>query len=83
MKLNLLKYAFRVRSGKFLGFIINQQGIEANPEKIRVLLEMSKPKEVMRLASRMATLSRFVSQATNRCAPFFDMLKGSKKFEWT
>ena len=31
----------------------------------------------------MATLSHFVSRATDRCAPFFDLLKGSKKFEWT
>ena len=41
-----------------------------------------KPKEVMSLADRVATLSHFVSQATDRCAPFFDVLKGSKKFEW-
>ena len=49
------------------------------------LLEMSspkKPKEVMSLAGRVATLSRFVSHAIDHCAPFFDVLKGSKKFEW-
>ena len=34
MKLNPLKYAFGVASGKFLGFMVNQRGIEANPEKI-------------------------------------------------
>ena len=37
----------------------------------------------MSLAGRVATFSCFVSQATDRCAPFFDVLKGSKKFEWT
>ena len=31
MKLNPLKYAFRVSSGKFLGFMVTQRGIEANP----------------------------------------------------
>ena len=41
MKLNPLKYAFGVGSGKFLGFIVNQQGIEANPEKIKAFLQMS------------------------------------------
>ena len=41
MKLNPLKCVFGVGSGKFLGFIVNQRGIEANPEKIKVLLEMS------------------------------------------
>ena len=33
MKLNLLKCAFRVRSAKFLGFMVNQRGIEANPKR--------------------------------------------------
>ena len=34
MKLNPLKCAFGVASGKFLGFMVNQKGIKANPEKI-------------------------------------------------
>ena len=86
MKLNPLKCAFRVGLGKFLGFMVNQKGIEANPKKIKVLLEMSSPKkvhEVMSLADRVATLSRFMSRVMDRCAPFFDVLKGSKMFEWT
>ena len=64
MKLNPLKCAFGVESGKFLGFMINQRGIKANPKKIKVFLEMSlpkKPKEVMSLTGRVAALSRFVS----------------------
>ena len=85
MKLNPLKCAFGVGSGKFLGFMVNQRGIEAKPEKIKVLLKISSPKkskEVMSLTSRMVALSRFVSRATDRDAPFFDVLKGSKRFEW-
>ena len=31
MKLNPLKYAFEVSSSKFLGFMVTQRGIEANP----------------------------------------------------
>ena len=31
MKLNPLKCAFGAASGKFLGFMVNQRGIEANP----------------------------------------------------
>ena len=30
----------------------------------------------------MATLSRFISRATDKCLPFFDSLKGSKRFSW-
>ena len=31
MKLNPFKFALGVGLGKFVGFIVNQQGIEANP----------------------------------------------------
>ena len=64
MKLNPLKCVFGVGSGKFLGFMVKQHGIEVNPEKIKALLEMSspkKPKEVISLADRVAALSLFVS----------------------
>ena len=86
MKLSLLKCAFSVSLGKFLGFMVNQQGIEANPEKIQTFLNMkstTKPKEVQRLTRKVATLSRFVSRAMDKCLPLFDALKGTGKFEWT
>ena len=70
---------------KISRFMENQRGIEANPEKINSLLEMSspkKPKEVISLAGRVAVLSQFVSRATDHYAHFFNVLKGSKKFEW-
>ena len=66
--------------------MVNQCGIEANLEKISALIEISspkKPKKVMSLAGRVTALSQFVSRAIDRCAPFFDVLKGSKKLEWT
>ena len=86
MKLNPLKCAFRVSLGKFLSFMVNQRGIEVNPEKLNALLEMSsprEPKEVKSLTDKVAILSHFVLQATDRCAPFFNVLKRSKKFEQT
>ena len=52
MKLNPAKCVFRVSTGKFLGFIVNNRGIEANPDKIKVVLDMPLPssiKEVQRL----------------------------------
>ena len=46
MKLNPNKCAFGVASGKFLGFMVSQRGIEANLEKVRAILEMTSPKIV-------------------------------------
>ena len=83
MKLNPAKCAFGVSVRKFLGFIVNHRGIEANPDKIKAVLDMPSPsgiKEVQRLTRRIAALSRFVSRATDKCQPFFQVLK--KAFQW-
>ena len=67
MKLNPSKCAFGVASGKFLGFMVSHRGIEANPEKIKAILDMKSPqniKEVQSLTGRVAALNRFVSKAT-------------------
>ena len=46
MKLNPGKCAFGVTAGKFLGFMVSQRGIEVNPEKVRVIMELEPPKTV-------------------------------------
>ncbi|KAM1464573.1 hypothetical protein ACFXTO_044205 [Malus domestica] len=43
MRLNPNKCAFGVDSGKFLGFMISQRGIEANPKMIKAILDMKEP----------------------------------------
>ena len=78
MKLNPAKCAYGVSAGKFLGFIVNSRGIEANPDKIKVVLDMLPPsniKDIQRLTGRIAALSRFVSKASEKCQPFFQVLK--------
>uniref|UniRef100_A0A2N9GJM9 Reverse transcriptase domain-containing protein n=1 Tax=Fagus sylvatica TaxID=28930 RepID=A0A2N9GJM9_FAGSY len=84
MKLNPSKCAFGVYSGKFLGFMVSQRGIEANPDKIKAILEMQPPrttKKIQRLTRKVAALNRFMSRSTDKCLPFFKTLK--KAFEWT
>ena len=59
IRLNLAKCAFGVSSRKFLGFMISQRGIEANPKKVKAILEMTSPrnvKEVQKLTRRVAAL---------------------------
>ena len=83
MKLNPAKCAFGVSAEKFLGFIVNNQGIEANPDKIKAVLDMPSPssiKEVQRLTGGIVALSRFVFRASDKCQPFFQILK--KAFQW-
>ena len=78
MKLNPTKCAFGVSAGKFLGFIVNSRGIEANQDKIEVVLDMLPPsniKDIQRLTERIAALSRFISKVSDKCQPFFQVLK--------
>lgn len=46
MKLNLRKCVFRVRAGNFLGFMVSKRGIDANPDKLRGIVDLSEPKVV-------------------------------------
>ena len=46
MKLNPSKCAFGVALGKFLGFMVSQRGIEANPDKLQAILNIEPPKNV-------------------------------------
>lgn len=40
MKLNPAKCVYGVKEGMFLCFIVNQWGIDTNPDKIQALLNM-------------------------------------------
>ena len=64
MKLNLSKCVFAISSGKFLGFMVSQRGIEANQKKIKAIMEVKSlkiVKEVQSLTGKVAALNRFVS----------------------
>jgi hypothetical protein len=74
LKLNPEKCVFGVPSGKLLGFFVSQRGIEANPNKIKVIEQIEAPKhvkDVRRLADCVAALSRFISKSAERALPFF------------
>jgi hypothetical protein len=85
-KLNPNKCVFSVPSGKLLGFIISQGGIEANHEKISAITSMKAPtsiKDVQKLTGCMAALNKFISRLGERGLPFFKLLKHQEKFVWT
>ena len=39
MKLNPLKCAFVVSSGKFLGFMVTRRGLETNPIQLKAIMD--------------------------------------------
>jgi len=86
LKLNPEKCVFGVEAGKFLGFLLTERGIEANPEKCATIIAMRSPisiKEVQQLTGRTTALSRFVSVGGDNGHPYFQCLKRNNRFIWT
>jgi dsDNA-binding SOS-regulon protein len=86
IKLNPKKCFFGVPGGQVLGYFISARGIEANPLKIKAILDMEAPKnlhQVQQLAGRLAALSRFIDKLGEKDLPFYNLMKKSEKFEWT
>ncbi|XP_057790567.1 LOW QUALITY PROTEIN: uncharacterized protein LOC131007657 [Salvia miltiorrhiza] len=85
LKMNPLKCAFGVKSGKFLGFIVRHQGIEIEQAKIDAILKMPEPRNIHDLKSlqgKLAYLRRFISNLAGRCQPFSRIMKKGIPFEW-
>jgi hypothetical protein len=85
LRLNPEKCVFRVRQGKILGYLVSHRGIEANPTKIRAIINMTPPqstRDVQRLIGRLAALNRFISMSAERSLPFLKTLRGAKDFAW-
>ena len=85
LKMNPLKCAFGVTSGKFLGFIVRHRGIEIDQTKIKAIQEMPEPrnlKELRGLQGRLAYIRRFISNLAGRCHPFNHLMKKDTSFDW-
>src|SRR5664279_4989166 len=86
MMLNPTKCVFGVQADKLLGFIVSERGIEVNPEKIKAILNITRPtclKDIQRLAGSAAAVSRFISKLGEKALPLYRLLKKSNKFVWT
>jgi hypothetical protein len=78
MKLNPEKCTFGVPSGKLLGYMVSNHGIDSDPEKVSAIMKMKPPEglhDVHMLSGRMATLSRFISWLGVRGLLFFKLLE--------
>ena len=80
------KCVFGVPAGQLLGFIVSHRGIEVNPEKIKVILNITKPanlKDIQILTGCVAAVSRFISRLGEKAMPLYKLLKKADKFVWT
>ncbi|TYK05704.1 uncharacterized protein E5676_scaffold98G001850 [Cucumis melo var. makuwa] len=85
LRMNPLKCAFGVTSGKFLGFIVRHRDIEVDHSKIDAIQKMPSSKnlhELRRLQGRLAYIRRFISNLAGRCQPFQRLMRKDAVFDW-
>nr|GEU47348.1 hypothetical protein [Tanacetum cinerariifolium] len=89
MKLNPKKCSFDMEEGKFFRHIVTLEGIMANPEKTKAVIDMPSPrilKQMQSLSGKVAALNRFLSKSTEQSLHSLDTLNkctNKKDFRWT
>jgi hypothetical protein len=86
VKLNPEKCVFGVPRGMLLGYIVSQQGIEPNPEKVTALERMGLIRDlkgVQKVLGCLAALSHFISRLGEKGLPLYRLLKKNERFSST
>jgi len=81
--MNLMKCAFRVSAGKFLGFLIHHRGISVDPTKATAIATMERPTTIRELKSflgRVSYIRRFVPGLALVTSGLSKLLKKGTKF---
>ncbi|RVW27352.1 hypothetical protein CK203_109420 [Vitis vinifera] len=85
VELNPKKCTFGVTSGKLLGHIISERGIEGDLEKIRAILDMPAlrmEREIKGFLGRLQYISRSIARLTDICEPIFRLLRKNQPTIW-
>ena len=83
--LNQQKCTIRVIAKTLLGFLVSDKGKEADPSKIKSILEMPPPKsekEIRGFLGRLQYISRFIAKLTSTCKPIFKLLRKNEPHTW-
>ena len=85
LRMNPLKCAFGVMSGKFLGFVVHRKGIDVDPAKVKAIREMAPPanqKQLKSLLGKVSYIRRFIPALGEITAQFQVLLKKGELFVW-
>jgi hypothetical protein len=87
LQINPLKCTIGVTSGRFLGFIVREHGIQIDPKKIESIGKIGEPvckKDVQKLLSKINYLRRFISNLVGLVKSLMPMvrLKHEDEFTW-
>ncbi|PKI49419.1 hypothetical protein CRG98_030189, partial [Punica granatum] len=85
LRLNPARCTFGARSGKLLGFVVSERGIEVDPDKVKAIRELPPPltvREVRGFLGRLNYIARFIANLTDKCQPLFRLLCKNAALEW-
>nr|CAN77310.1 hypothetical protein VITISV_017493 [Vitis vinifera] len=85
LRLNPKKCTFGVTSGKLLGHMVSERGIEVDLDKIKAILDMPAPKtekEIRGFLGRLQYISRFITRLIDICEPIFRLLRKNQPTVW-
>ena len=83
--LNVNKCEFSKSEVKFLGHIINKEGVKADPAKTRAILDMQPPQnvpEMRRFIGMTNQLSKFIPCSAELMKPLTELLSSKRSFQW-
>ena len=86
LQLKLSKCKFLHKETQYLGFIISESGIKADPDKVHVIRNMVPPKcirEVRRFIGMCTYYIRFIPNFSAIAKPSINLTKKFAQFEWT
>ena len=85
LRLNPKKCTFGVTSGKLLGHIVSERGIEVDLEMIINILDMPTPRterEIRDFLGRLQYINRFIAKLTDICEHIFLLLRKNQSIVW-
>ena len=86
VRLNAAKLKYRCRVVKFAGYILSSEGHRADPEKIRVIDEMTQPQnvtELRRFCGMVNYLAKYVQHLSSLMEPIHQLTRKDTAWEWT
>lgn len=86
LTINKAKCQFCRSELKYLGYMIDGDGLRVDPDKVESILKIPPPKSAKEVRQFVGTASwyrRFIPDFSTRLYPLTCMLKKGKKFEWT